>query len=878
MEADWSPVADLLRKGMAFFHAKEDVTSFNLTEWGLSPDDVMYFYFRWDEPASADRNGAEVCRLMGSAKQLKTATIYTGNRDVSLNYRVDEAVNAFKAACPNTVLVPVWERYHNISDEAFRTLLIFNQMPDIVWTCQDQVAKHFIDIAKRSLTTDQYSRLATTGWDNIEEGLLEDRKILTTVDQLVHYPNQGLWHVINTVVGIIETNGLNSTRAVQETLDLGDSLVIQSDTLSISADRVGYLLSDLLQGYDEDAPPFRIVEVSTGLFDVTITEVSPFDGRFIAVVWLKMSWQDPRLEWHPTVFNGTVPIDPEIIWTPKLFFRNEFDSEELYMSPATVYYNGTVVMEINRKVEFLCYTTNDLKSYPFDSYQCSMNLGAPNGMTLDSKYGFEVIYADANFNTQKSILVKHDGHHEDENPSTHRGQEIHFQLYFQRKPFTAYVRLILPAVLINFVGFMSFFIDEMQESVALGVTTLLCSLAYRETVDTPETSDVTWMEVFIMINVSYQAAVMFIIWCSYGSNHTLAKAMERIFGCLRPDRVSKRTREMSESLKKGSVHVSSMKTLSIPHGKAAVPTAMPGKSILNPVPLNSILQRGNSVMDRGKRQSVSVGGGILTSTSNSHNTFSTSVVSTRNMYSNPYSPSSRNIYGNTTAASTRDVFANGDGVRFSDQPSSGGGSGRGLGSGHDEDDFVDVELQNSKIKDLVGALGKQGSGGNLTMSFRTNSTSDLRQASSRNLRRATVKYNPTLPPTKDADSVDSDIHIAPDFYEASEFEDDDGVYRAVGGMGVGTGMGVAGDIEPEPYRSYSYGNDAAPDKYNSWKREEEPRKMNSALEEPPEHPNVDWIGRWIVMPSYIIVMTTLITTGWGFSTGDSSLSQSGEDL
>ena len=29
-------------------------------------------------------------------------------------------------------------------------------------------------------------------------------------------------------------------------------------------------------------------------------------------------------------------------------------------------------------------------------------------------------------------------------------------------------------------------------------------------------------------------------------------------------------------------------------------------------------------------------------------------------------------------------------------------------------------------------------------------------------------------------------------------------------------------------------------------------------------PNVDWIGRWFVVPSYFIVMMTLLFGGWGF--------------
>ncbi|CAB9510028.1 expressed unknown protein [Seminavis robusta] len=67
LESDWTPVANLLRKGMAFFHAKEDPLDrrgFNLTEHHLTdPNEFLYLYFQWDEYKVAESNGKELCSL-----------------------------------------------------------------------------------------------------------------------------------------------------------------------------------------------------------------------------------------------------------------------------------------------------------------------------------------------------------------------------------------------------------------------------------------------------------------------------------------------------------------------------------------------------------------------------------------------------------------------------------------------------------------------------------------------------------------------------------------------------------------------------------------------------------------------------------------------
>ena len=508
MENDWSPVADLLRKGMAFFHAKEDPQNFNLTAHGLKPEEVLYFYFQWEETGSANQTGVELCRLKRGSTQLKVAKIYQSGRDGGLNYRVDMALEAFRKSCKDTEVVEVWELYSDQSS-AYRTTLLFNQLPDVIMTSRDLDAADILKKAEENLKTDQYARISAMGWNNNNnyEHLVTSRKILTTVDQMVHYPNEGIWFVMDTVINITQTKGLNSTKAIQDELSLGDTLTIEAGTLAISSDSSGYLISNLLEGYDPDVAPHQLVNVATGLYEVSITEMVPFEGKFEAVVWLRQSWYDPRLVWNSFVHGGDIILDPERIWTPKLFFENSKSREDLYVAQAVINSQGMVVMESNIYAEFLCETTADLPSFPFDVYECDIELGAPKGVRLDQSYGFEVTSSDPHFKTETSYEMDTDRTEEkkeipppgtvDQDPAGSQGHSTaFFELRFERKPFTAWVRLIIPAILINFIGFISFWIDEVQESVALGVTAFLCSLAFRDTVELPDTADVTWTGMF----------------------------------------------------------------------------------------------------------------------------------------------------------------------------------------------------------------------------------------------------------------------------------------------------------------------------------------------------------------------------------------------
>ena len=464
LEMDWTPVADLLRQGMAFFHAKEDPLErlgFNLTEHNLNQEDILYMYFQWDEVSAAERNGIELCRLKGGSRQLKVAKIKYGDRESApLDYRFDIALESFRRECHEVEVIEVWEVWHNVTKESMKSTLLFNPLPDVVMTARDLHAADFLDIASEVLTKSEYAAISTVGWNNIQADLLRQHKLLITVDQLVHYPNEGIWRAIDMVVKTIQSAGLNSTTAIQKGMDRGDSMTVAADTLTISADRAGYLISGLLSGYDPNFPPYEEVKVSTGLMGVTITKMDPFEGKFEAVFWLKTSWHDPRLGWNPIVHDGELPVDPEQIWYPRLYLVNEFMHTDLYVAPVMLTYDGMATMETNIQAEFLCATTEDLKSFPFDSYNCSIDLGAPNGVTMDQSFGFYLVDSDAHYATTTSMYLEHDGHYPKEDPADHVSDVVHYYLYFERRGFTTWMRLVIPAIVINLIGFMAFYIPQ----------------------------------------------------------------------------------------------------------------------------------------------------------------------------------------------------------------------------------------------------------------------------------------------------------------------------------------------------------------------------------------------------------------------------------
>lgn len=791
LESDWTPLADLLRKGLAFFHGgyTGESVSMNLTEYGLKADEVTYIYFILEAATAAERAGIELCRLKGKERKIKIGKLTWDARPDTLP-RIEAALEAYKAECPDVEVQEVWDiKFDDAQwNKTMQSALLFKELPDVVLTFSDFVAEPILKIAEDTLSSDEYARFSTTGWDDMFPRLLSEKKILTTVDQMVFYPKRGLWELETKLVRMMQAEGLRSTKDIQEALQIGDTVEILSAVAMVSCDTTGFLLETLMSGYEPNSLPTTTVQVSTGLHDVSITEMIPFEGKFEGVIWLEMSWIDPRLAWNPFVHSGTLQINPEDIWTPPLFFQNEFSSDELYVSPAMITYEGNVTLRKNVMATFLCPTTERLKGFPFDVYNCEIKLMAPESVILDASYGFEVVASDPHFDTKESIEIIRNVAEEN---YVNAAQGVYFKLRFERRPFTAYVRMIFPAVLINMVGFMAFWIQEAEESVALGVTSLLCSLAFRETVEMPDTAYVTWTEVFMIVNVSYQVSVMFIIWGSYGTAG-FAGCVNRLCKCIHPRTVSKNIQEYRKR------PLPTHKGLEIPENDLVVPMDL-------------------DVIDGGIE-------GIPQGTTFQFQPTRVKVNWQELRESQLLTHKGREIPANDLVAPIN-----------IDQID---GGLAGMAEGTYE---VDVDEFQTEYDEETALKPSKPSSKKVSVRFNAGDSYSLHEDS--NHSKPQVKFN-------------NDFHDSWKSKESWKSNNSSIRHRRSSQEGP-----PRRGLQPKATTRFAKSMRRLADMYNNDKDREDGMTIDSWAR---HASNLDWIGRWIVVPSYFIVMATLVATGWGF--------------
>ena len=327
------------------------------------------------------------------------------------------------------------------------------------------------------------------------------------------------------------------------------------------------------------------------------------------------------------------------------------------------------------------------------------------------------------------------------------------------------MRLILPAILINMVGFMTFWIESVAESIVLGVTSLLCCLAFRETVQVPETSDVTWTEVFMLVNISYQVSVLFIIWASYGRSKRVAMLLDRCCRKIHPQRVG------------DAIAKTDLKELDV-------------------------------------RQSVSAMGRSLSKLKKSQ-------LSVKRFDGTNTSP------GPFISSSERKVPQHSpQGNKFT------------ANSGN-------IRTWNSKTLNTSTSTSAKYCSSTMVPDTQQYGTSRLMAVQESQM-----------------ETGYSDSEVVDEVYPSWQYESD--VNENM--HGKSKSQLVQNERQEEQRLTDHELNQQYPKSRKDPYPEEE--EEDSGNPESRASTNVDWIGRWFIVPSYIVVMTTLILTGWGFTEDD----------
>ena len=266
-------------------------------------------------------------------------------------------------------------------------------------------------------------------------------------------------------------------------------------------DMGAYIVRQLLPVYAKETAPQSPVEITISLRRVRITEVTPSAASFFEITAIiDIEWMEPRLAWDPYLFNETLTYTADQIWTPSIYIDNNYFTRELTELPVQIDSNGRASMKQQVRSSLLC--DSDLIMLPFDVHNCELTFESTRRAEFEIMSSGEFLIADNDDNYEleykaRDFYVR--GGFMDEEHTL-----VRFKFKFSHRPFGHYIRLIFPAVLLNMAGFLAFWVDGATDSLQLGITTLLCTLALRQTIDFPDTTYPTWLEGFMFINILFQ--------------------------------------------------------------------------------------------------------------------------------------------------------------------------------------------------------------------------------------------------------------------------------------------------------------------------------------------------------------------------------------
>lgn len=144
------------------------------------------------------------------------------------------------------------------------------------------------------------------------------------------------------------------------------------------------LKNTLLTNYRNDNIPLENdpVNLTLGLAIRALNNVNQIEGTITMNIWLRYSWNDPRLTWNVSDWNNISKLafntypDSNGIWVPDIYIYNtgETPMSELDYSHAVVSNNGDILWSRPGLIKSTCLF--DLNLFPYDTQNCHLKFGS----------------------------------------------------------------------------------------------------------------------------------------------------------------------------------------------------------------------------------------------------------------------------------------------------------------------------------------------------------------------------------------------------------------------------------------------------------------------------------------------------------------------
>ncbi|CAH1772224.1 unnamed protein product [Owenia fusiformis] len=245
------------------------------------------------------------------------------------------------------------------------------------------------------------------------------------------------------------------------------------------------LMVQLLRKYEKgNAPRKGPTDVKLGIYINSFYSISEQTMDYSINIYLRQSWNDPRLQFEP--FNGKdkhmIKMEDgtwDLIWTPDVFFRNEKKAEFHYVTIPNrllrLTDNGDIWYASKITATLSC--PMDLHKYPLDEQRCPMMFES-FGNTMDTmiyKWLPEPVVHEKNLNLPQYVLQKHVLIDCSQNYTTGAYPCLQIDFILKRDIGYYMIQLYIPSVLIVILSWVAFWIsiDAIPARVTIGLLTVL---------------------------------------------------------------------------------------------------------------------------------------------------------------------------------------------------------------------------------------------------------------------------------------------------------------------------------------------------------------------------------------------------------------------
>ena len=238
------------------------------------------------------------------------------------------------------------------------------------------------------------------------------------------------------------------------------------------------------------------LEVDASLLYFHLSELSTVQGMARVAIGVNLRWRDERLAWSPEEMGGCVSastyasLDAEKtkIWIPDFDLINQMGGGLHSFSDryAEVFANGEVNwFRYGGSFEAICGFTG-LERFPYDTLECTMDFGSaseiPKIKCVQELSGPGLLITDV---IGRSVINRIAPHYQEftfiEDMSAFErlnDEMIRLKLYFRRSPRYYRMTVIIPTVLMTFLSFGQFVLDQrLGERLGFAVSLLLVMVA-----------------------------------------------------------------------------------------------------------------------------------------------------------------------------------------------------------------------------------------------------------------------------------------------------------------------------------------------------------------------------------------------------------------